>query len=222
MQAAGSKRKFKIDDYLSSERANPIIQNISQTNQVLSCICGSTSEEGQTCFKCKTFVHQCLAAKSNRAAVYECASCLNKSMDPLFHIEKVLNESYFRTQSIFQYSNLVNFEFNLKHEDKDLIVELRCLHSGSTSLGWPMQGGFSINDEKMNFHEMKPLLINSNRKARREEYFTIPNDKLRVGKNFLRFKIPCLDKNKFTHNFQFEEKKEYFFALNLIKKYTAK
>ena len=109
MQAAGSKRKYKIEDYLSSERANPIIQNISQANQVLSCICGSMCEEGQTCFKCKVFVHKCLAAKSNRTEVYECASCLNKSMDPLFHIEKVLNESYFRTQSIFQYSNLVNF-----------------------------------------------------------------------------------------------------------------
>ena len=66
-----------------------------------------------------------------------------------------------------------------------------------------MHGGFSLNDEKVNFHEMKPLLINSNRKARREEYFTIPDDKLKIGKNYIKFKIPCLDRGRFTSSYQY-------------------
>jgi len=83
-----------------------------------------------------------------------------------------------------------------------------------------MHGGFSINDEKGNFHEMKPLLINSNRKTRREEYFLIPDDKLKIGKNYLKFKIPCLDRGRFTSSYQYEETKEYFFAINLVRRLT--
>lgn len=100
----------------------------------------------------------------------------------------------------------------------EFVVEVRGIIPGQVSLSWPMQGGFNINEEKINFHELKPLLINSNRKARREEFFTIPSDKLKIGKNCLKFLIPCLERGKFTSSYQFEEKKEYYFAIDLIKK----
>jgi hypothetical protein len=170
---------------------------------VLSCICHGRSPTGQTCLVCGAFVHICLAPKANRGEKYECASCLNREMDPLYQVKRVLVESYFRTQSIFHYANVVNFEFLLKPEDKDLIVEVRGLHSGHTSLSWPMQGGFSLNDDKANFHDFKPLLTNSNRKARREEYFSIPEGKLKPGKNHLKFKIPCLDSQRFCASYQY-------------------
>ena len=82
-------------------------------------------------------------------------------------MKRVLNETYFRTHSIFAYINTVNFEFTLNHEDLGYLVEVRGIIPGNTILSWPMQGGFSINDEKNNFHELKPLIVNSNRKSRR-------------------------------------------------------
>ena len=168
MQAVGSKKKYKIDDYVNS-KSNPIIKTYTPEDHILSCICGSPCKEGQTCFNCKAFVHKCLAADKNREEVYECASCLNKNLDPLFQVVKVLNEGYCRTMSIFKYSNIINYEFIINPEDRqpDHFIEVRSIHPGTVVLGWPMQGGFAINDEKSNFHEIKPLLINSNRKARR-------------------------------------------------------
>lgn len=84
-----------------------------------------------------------------------------------------------------------------------------------------MQGQFFLNDEKSSFHELKPLLINSNRKGRREEYFNIPHEKLRAGKNYIRFKIPCLDRAKFVAKYQHEEKKVYYFAVNSTVRLTS-
>ncbi len=49
------------------------------------------TEQGQKCFKCGHFVHICLAPEPNRNDRYECASCLNKNMDPLYQVVKVLN-----------------------------------------------------------------------------------------------------------------------------------
>lgn len=90
MQVAAKKR-FRIEEYVTSERANPIIQNIGQESQILNCICKTMTENGKICFKCKNFVHACLAFNNNREDLYECASCLNKSMDPLFQVKKILN-----------------------------------------------------------------------------------------------------------------------------------
>ena len=222
MQANTSKRKYKIDEFTKAERANPIIQNFSTEKQILTCICCNKSDQGYTCFKCQQFVHKCLAPTNNRENLYECASCLNRNLDPLFPVVKVLFETYARTESIFTYSNMITFEFFLKPEDRQnhQFVEIRCIHSGMVSLGWPMQGSFSLNDEKANFIDFKPLLSNSNRKKRKEEYFMVPDSQLRIGKNILKFKIPCLDKHKFIASYQYEEKKEYFFAINLVKKLT--
>jgi hypothetical protein len=64
------------------------------------------------------------------------------------------------------------------------------------------------------------LLYNSNRKHRREEYFTVPSDKLKAGRNFIRFKIPCLDKAKFTSKYQHEDKKVYYMAVNSVERMT--
>lgn len=81
-----------------------------------------------------------------------------------------------------------------------------------------MQGAFYVNDEKNAVYELKPLLYNSNRKHRREEYFSIPSDRLKLGKNFVRFKIPCLDRAKFTAKYQHEDKKVYYMAVNSVQR----
>lgn len=135
--------------------------------------------------------------------MYECCTCLNKALDPLVQVRKIMVESFFRTFSIFEYINIFSFEFVLTNEDLGFPVEVRGLFPDSTCLSWPMQGGFYMNDDKASFHELKPLLYNSNRKHRREEYFMVPTDKLKIGKNFIKFKIPCLDRAKFTSKYQY-------------------
>ena len=92
---------------------------------------------------------------------------------------------------------------------------------GKTSLNYPMQGSFYINDEQVPFHDLKPLMSNSNKKNRREEYIIIPKNSVRPGKNVLRFKIIKLDKQKFEFRFQYEEKGIYFLAINVIWKLTT-
>ncbi len=44
----------------------------------------------------------------------------------------------------------------------------------------------------------------------------MPSDKLRAGRNLIIFKIPCLDKQKFTQKFKFEDKKIYYMAINSV------
>lgn len=133
-------------------------------------------------------------------------------------MRRVLVESFFRTFPIFEYVNIFNFEFTLTHEDLGFPVEVRGLFPENTTLSWPMQGAFYINDEKNSICDLKPLLCNSNRKHRREEYFSVPSDKLKLGKNFIRFKIPCLDRAKFTSKYQHEDKKVYYMSVNSVQR----
>jgi hypothetical protein len=71
---------------------------------------------------------------------------LNKALDPLIQVRKILAESYFKTMSIFEYVNIINFEFSLGQEDLGFPVEVRGLVPDNTSLVWPMQGGFYLNE----------------------------------------------------------------------------
>jgi hypothetical protein len=69
-------------------------------------------------------------------------------------------------------------------------------------LCWPMQGSFYLNDSPDPIFDLKPLMANTNRKTRREDYFMISPSKLKIGLNKLTFKIPQLDKS-FGDNFKF-------------------
>ena len=214
------KKKYNIEDYISPNRANPMIRNFGGKDKLVTCICEPKDQVGLACFKCKNFFHACLASSNNRGEQYECLPCLNRALDPQVQVRKVLVENYFKTFYIFDYVNIINFEFYLGQEELGHQVEIRGLVPDNTSLTWPMQGAFYLNEDKNSFHDLKPLLANSNRKHRREEYFSIPATGLKAGKNIVTFKIPCLDRNKFTTKFQFEDRKVYFMAVNSVERLT--
>jgi len=67
-------------------------------------------------------------------------------------VRKVYIESFFRTENIFEYQNQISFEFYMNPEDHRFLVEIRGLRPGFTSLSWPMQGSFYLNDESTPFH----------------------------------------------------------------------
>ena len=83
-----------------------------------------------------------------------------------------------------------------------------------------MQGQFYLNDDPEPFHDLKPLLINSNRKTRREEYFPVPQNRLKYGVNTVKFKIPCMDRVRMKEKFQYEEKKVYYLSVNVVVQLT--
>lgn len=139
-------------------------------------------------------------------------------MDPLHQVRKVLVQSYFSFYNVFSTSNETAFMFSLTVEDLGYPVEIRGLRLSQVILSWPMTGCFFINAEKEPFYELKPLIVNSSRKGRKEEYIIIPKDNLKSGKNVLRFKIYCIDKERFINKYQYEEKGTYFFAINSINK----
>jgi hypothetical protein len=66
-------------------------------------------------------------------------------MDPLYRVRKVLVESYFKIDNIFQCLNQITFEFLLFADDLFNPVEIRALKPGQTSLNYPMQGIFELN-----------------------------------------------------------------------------
>ena len=47
-------------------------------------------------------------------------------------------------------------------------------------------------------------MLHSNRKVRKEEYIKLPNDRLKLGKNQIHFRIPKIDKGKFTARYKYE------------------
>ena len=148
MQPLPAKKKaYNIEEFLSLNRANPIISDFGpKKTSYLTCVCHKPDQQGLTCFKCHTLVHSCIAPKPNRGELFECASCLSRALDPLVQVRKVLVQSHFKTYCIFDYCNLVNFEFFLAPEDLAFPVEVRGLLPEGTTLGWPMQGSFFLNE----------------------------------------------------------------------------
>ena len=73
-------------------------------------------------------------------------------------------------------------------------------------------------DLKEPIFELKPLLLNSNRKNRKEEALLLPGEKLKVGGNELVFYIPHLNAQTFKAKYQNEEKGVYFMGIYSINK----
>lgn len=113
-------------------------------------------------------------------------------------VRKVLLETYFRTEGVYDMENLIIFPFRISNDDVIHPVEVRALRPGRSFLKWPMQGLLYINNEKMPISELRPLKSNSNRKTRREEFLVIPHSLLRLGDNYLKFYIPLLDKKTYS------------------------
>ena len=60
------KKKYAMEDYVSASKANPIIKTFNKEKSALVCVCENKDQIGLTCFKCSTFIHNCLAVKPNR------------------------------------------------------------------------------------------------------------------------------------------------------------
>lgn len=110
MQVA-KKKKYSLEEYISCARGNPIVKayNWESGSRTLNCLCGrSDGGGGVKCLRCGLCFHFCVANKANRGKQYECLSCLNRNLDPLFQVSKVLVECIFRTENIFEYQNHIN------------------------------------------------------------------------------------------------------------------
>lgn len=66
MQPAGQKKKYNIDEYISSNKANAIIKNFNKDKKYLNCMCDPKDDIKLPCFKCKESIHNCIAIKPNR------------------------------------------------------------------------------------------------------------------------------------------------------------
>jgi hypothetical protein len=88
-------------------------------------------------------------------------------MDPIYPVRKTFVQTYFSFANIFTTSNHFAFHFKMDYSDLDFPVEIRAIKAEQTDLSWPMLGSFIMNNEKEPFFELKPLLCNSNRKARK-------------------------------------------------------
>lgn len=63
----GHKKKYCMDEFISMNRANPIIESYGPEKNNLVCICGKSEDKmGRSCFKCCSLIHDCLSKKCNR------------------------------------------------------------------------------------------------------------------------------------------------------------
>ena len=102
MQKNRALRQPVLQQFKVPSKGSQWYRYITKSEAILRCICLDLDEVGQVCFKCGLFVHKCLAEKENRYELYECASCVSKDMDPMFKVRKVLVESYFKIDKIFE------------------------------------------------------------------------------------------------------------------------
>lgn len=118
MDKKGSK--FNYDSYtFKNDQSKPFIETLNQRNCKRTCVCSNYNENKCfECFKCKEKIHNCTKVQINRPLIhsFECMSCLARSMDLIFQPQNILLETFFRTENIFEKSNIINFEFTLKYE----------------------------------------------------------------------------------------------------------
>lgn len=62
-------------------------------------------------------------------------------MDPIFSVNDILVETFFKTDSVYQYANEIEFHFYLSQSQFNNPVEVRSLQDERGGvLAWPMQG----------------------------------------------------------------------------------
>ncbi len=177
MSTTQKKTLFTQYDYTSPNRGSVISRTFTPKSQCLTCMCNNKADTRfMQCMSCNTEVHYCLENKNNRKrnTVFECASCLSQALDPIYQVRKTFVKTYFTFSNIFTSTNQIDFIFDMDYADRGFPVEIRAIKAGQTTLGWPNIGLFFLNNETQSFSELRPLICNSNRKERKEEYILIP------------------------------------------------
>ena len=140
----GKKTKFNYDEYTAKNDLNkPWTETINVRNSYRVCICNNFNESKCfECFKCKEKIHNCVKVQINRPQIhsFECLSCLARTMDLVYQPKSILLETFYKTENIFEKSNVIHFEFNLKFEQTKLPIDVRGFKGSKIELVWPMQG----------------------------------------------------------------------------------
>lgn len=147
MRQKAPKPKYKISDFSASGNSatNKVEYHPKSDSLKLFCICGKYSEkEERRCTRCKNSYHRCVVTHST-SDKWQCPQCLTFYMDPIFSVRKCLLQTHFKTDSIFNYANMMIFHFELNEQDLKNPVEVRGLKDGKENLSWPMQGSFYLN-----------------------------------------------------------------------------
>ena len=61
-------------------------------------------------------------------------------MDLVYQPQKILLETFYKTENVFETANIINFEFDLKFEDIKLPIDVRGFKGNKIELSWPMHG----------------------------------------------------------------------------------
>lgn len=145
MQAnpAPTKAKYKIKDYVA--QGNAAINKFSYAPKdgscKLYCICNKFSlVNSRKCKRCKGSFDSCVIDKMKKQLDWQCLHCQSQYMDPIFWPADTLLQTFFQTETVTQYCNIIQFVFYLSNDQAKKPVEIRCLQKDREGLAWPMHG----------------------------------------------------------------------------------
>jgi hypothetical protein len=136
----------------------------------------------------------------------------------MFRIKEVILQTYFMLGGIFESSTYISFQFDLNTVNFQSKFEIRGLRIAHKILGFPMQGLIYVNDCKEPIYEFKPQ-PRQHRKPRKEQYISIPPRLLKPGRNFVKYRLPCLDKS-YCLKYKYDEKTPFYLSINQVVELT--